>query len=61
MGELSSDDVFVVFAGFSIFSLFCRYRPPTSLPFKYETAGLVVLNEDRLLKLLTCSLFELRG
>lgn len=61
VGELSSDDVFDVFVGFSFFSLFCRYLPPTSLPFKYETAGLVVLNEDRLLKLLTCSLFELRG
>lgn len=58
VGELSAEDIFL---GFSSLSVFWRYLPPTSLPFKYETAGLVEFNDDRLLKLFTCSLFEVRG
>lgn len=51
----------VVFVSFSLLSIFWRYRPPTSLPFKYETPD-AELNDCRpLLMLFTCNLFELRG
>lgn len=50
-----------VFVEFSFLSMFLRYRPAISLPFKYETAGVDVFCDDRLLKLFTCNLFEVRG
>lgn len=58
LGEFSLGGVFVEF---SILSMLLRYRPAISLPFKYETAGVDVFCDDRLLKLLTCNLFEVRG
>lgn len=56
--ELSSDDVFV---SFSLLSIFWRYLPPTSLPFKYETAEFELNDCRPLLMLFTCNLFELLG
>lgn len=57
-GEFSLGGVLV---GFSFLSMFRRYLPPTSLPFKYDTAGVDELCDDRLLKLFTCNLFDERG